>query len=70
MAGRPEKPLPIATARIVSAGDRTLVRHGFLFRVLDYADGDAKVGLLSDNAKALREYVLANFEQGRRGQSL
>lgn len=37
--------------------------------LLDYADGGAKVGTLSGNAKVLREYALANFEEGRTGDA-
>lgn len=37
--------------------------------LLDYADGGAKTGLLSNNAKVLREYSLASFEQGRTGDA-
>ncbi len=33
--------------------------------LLQYADGGAKIGVLSNNAKVLREYAIASFEQGQ-----
>lgn len=38
-------------------------------KLFDYADGGAKIGMLSSNAKVLREYALASFEQGRTGDA-